>query len=146
MNIQTPFIILSASRAELTPELNSERSELLARQLAARDLSFKRVDGVYKGSREISFLVLTPDDNAQAACYRLARRYGQESVLSVDANRYAALVFLTPDMGGADVASVSGVGYWRSAAAAEAEALDNYTRDGADFYITTPALAVHQAE
>lgn len=139
MNIQTPFIVLSASRAELTPELNAERSALLERQLEARDLSFKRVEGSYNGSREIAFLVLAPDDNALAACYRLARRYGQESVLHVDANRYAALVFLTPDVGGPDIASVSGVGFWRSALQEEAESLPSFTRDGADYYITSEA-------
>lgn len=137
MNIQTPFTILSASRSELTAELNAERSDLLERQLAARDLSFKRVEGSYKGEREISFLVLTPDDRAESLVLRLARRYGQESVLHVDANRYAALLFLHPDVGGPDVSSVSGVGFWRSAAQAEAESLEAYTRDGADYYITS---------
>lgn len=146
MNIQTPFIVLSASRAELTPELNAERSALLERQLQARDLSFKRVEGAYKGQREISFLVLTPDSNAEALATRLARRYGQESVLAVDANRAAALLFLRPDVGGEDIASIEPIGYWRSAAQAEAESLDAFTRDGSDYYITTPALAVRQAE
>lgn len=141
MNIQTPFTILSASRSELTPELNAERSAMLERQLAARDLSFKRVEGSYKGTRETSFLVLTPDDNAESAVTRLARRYGQESVLHVDANRYAVLLFLTPDMGGPDVASISGVGFWRSAAQSEAESLEAYTRDGTDYYITAEAAS-----
>ena len=136
MNTKTPFLILSAERADLDPEINAGRTNTLRSQLAARDFAYTEVTGSYKGHTEASFFVLLdggdggyPFDTLIA----LARRYGQESVLSVDANRRATLHTLASGIGHTDTA----LGQWAPISAERAEHLDSWTRDGRGSYWST---------
>lgn len=136
MNAESPFIVLSSDRASNSAELNAAERDLFERQLRARNLDFKQVDGVYKGTRETSYVVLTPTTGDEQNAISLARRYGQESVLLVDANRYATLVFLNPGQGGPHIKELKGVGHWRATDRTEAETQDSYTQDGEAYYVT----------
>ena len=136
MNTETPFLILSAERADLDPEVNAERTSNLRAQLAARDLAYTEVTGSYKGHTEASFLVLLESGDGGYPfdlLLSLARRYGQESVLSVDANRRATLHTLASGIGHTDTA----LGQWAPISAERAEHLDSWTRDGRDNYWST---------
>src|SRR5258707_14434318 len=95
-----PFVILSAEKSDLTPEANLARTTALYRQLEARDLAFKPVKGMYKGQRENPFVVLAIDGtNEFDQVLSLAKRYGQESILYSDADRFTTLHFLSSDPG-----------------------------------------------
>ena len=136
MNTETPFLILSAERADLDPEVNAERTRQLFAQLAARRFAYVKVTGSYKGRTEASFLVLLDGGDGGYLfdmLLALARRYGQESVLSVDANRRATLHTLASGIGHTDTA----LGQWAPISAERAEHLDSWTRDGRGSYWST---------
>lgn len=131
-----PFVIFSVDKADLSPEVNRERQNFVERQLAARNLPFKKVQGVYKGVRETAYKVSLYGQGVEDWILLLARRYGQESVLQVDFNRFAMLLFLHQGNGGPNVKTFKGVGYWREITADEAANEDNFTQDGDRYYST----------
>lgn len=139
MNTFTPFAILSASRAD-TVSTNPDRNNLLSAQLRARDYDFAPVTGCYQGKEEESFIALLDQDGAgfYELC-RLARRWGQESILHVDANRHAVLHFINQEIGGPDTNSqTQSLGIWRPVTEAVARALDAWTFNPAtNLYYTT---------
>ena len=140
MNVLVPFVVFTSDRAEYGADVNAERRDLLERQLTARGLDWKRVEGSFAGSRETRYVVLTPQDGDEHSCLQLARRYGQDSVLIVDANRYATLAYLHPGNGGPDIRGWKPVGFWRHVTRQEAEESGAYTRDGDSYYTTRIAL------
>jgi hypothetical protein len=128
MNTFTPFAILSASRAD-TESTNIDRTGFLASQLKARGYDFARVVGCYRGKEEAAFIVLLDrEDTGFPELTRLARRWGQESILHVDANRNAVLHFIRHETGGPDVnGQTQKLGVWRAVTEAAARALDAWT-------------------
>lgn len=99
MNTFTPFAIVSACRHEYDTEVNAARTEQFAGHLDWREIPYRRVLGSYKGVRETSFLVELPGSDERGVfdqLLALGRRYGQEGVLFVDANRRAAVWLTDP--------------------------------------------------
>jgi hypothetical protein len=139
MNTRTPFAILSAERTEYTPEINDWRTRSLEAQLTHRDLSPVQIEGCYKGTREKSFLIAVPGGEAgyafQTMIPQLARRWGQESWLYVDANRLASLHFC-------DERPTLILGQWWNAAPLEAKAKDaySYLPDDGQYYIVREVI------
>lgn len=87
----TPYLILSAERADLDPATNQRRTETLRHQLAP--YSPIALTGRYEGSPEQSFMVPAPDGSETAdAVERLAWNWEQDSVLYVDQSKLAYLV------------------------------------------------------
>lgn len=130
---QTPFVILSAERSCYAEDVNQHRTDQLAVQIIARDHDSAPVLGCYENACERSFLLLCEhgeDDAAYSDALRLARRYGQDAVLYVDANRHAVLI--NPKNG----AITRSLGRWRQTTREEARGRGAYTRaaDGA-FYV-----------
>ena len=102
MNTETPFFILSAETDIHTTNENAYRTGMLNRQLRAAGLATAKCRGVYKGRAEKSILVIdeTPNvDDCFNIVLRLAATYAQETVLAVDANRNANLVFTDESRG-----------------------------------------------
>lgn len=99
MITETAFVIISAESAQWG-DLNEQRTDLLRRQLEGQGHSPVAVEGCYKGTKERAWLVFL-DDDPQGAKFdhlvKLARRYGQESILHVDGNRLARLVYVGND-------------------------------------------------
>lgn len=92
MNTRQPFIIMSAELVTLSDEENTRRTEAMSKWLDAKGYAHKPVIGCYKGKQEVSFVIPFTSDKESTELYRLAiRAYGQESILYVDANRYATL-------------------------------------------------------
>ena len=136
MNPAIPFLILSAERAEFDHQVNAQRTSDLSAQLAARDFAFTKVTGSYKGHTKASFLVLLDGGDGGYpfdALLSLARSYGQESVLSVDANHRATLHTVVSGIGH----TYTVLGRWAPISAERAEHLDSWTRDGRDNYWST---------
>jgi hypothetical protein len=123
MRTNIPFVVISAERGEYTPAVNQWRTESLASQLEARDLRTIPMDGVYQGKAERSFLVFLPPEHAAytlTMLRQLGRRWGQESILHVDANRGAELLYM-------DERTPIDLGQWQTVSAAEAANADGYT-------------------
>lgn len=147
MNIETPFLIVTSDRAEYTATVNDMRRDTFRHQLSLRGLSFKEVQGVYKGNAETAYLVLIHDTGEEHAALRLARRYGQESALYVDANRAATLMILRPEVGGPDVDDTENLGMWAEVPEAVAKAQGAYTRsEGRYFLAGTAAYDAAEAD
>ncbi len=86
------FFIISAERFNLSVEDNKARTLGLVKEMLRLGLSFTTVKGVYKGTKEQSFMVFTqgvPDGWMMAAM----RGLDQESILAVGANMDANLVY-----------------------------------------------------
>lgn len=87
--------IISAHDNSLSTTVNTWRALRLQKDL--REAVYQRAVGRYNGHEEISFIVSTPGGTMGQfwqSLVVLAKRYGQESVLHVDANQQAALYFI----------------------------------------------------
>ena len=62
-------------------ETNKEATETLTRRLTEQGLSFTETLGVYKGTPEVSFLVIIHSDKDRAKLIDLGHRFNQESIL-----------------------------------------------------------------
>lgn len=124
MRTETPFAIISAERAEYTPEVNAWRTASLLSQLQHRDMNPLQLCGRWAGVSEASFMIpLHAGEkgyNYSVALPQLARRWGQEAWLYVDANRYATLHYAN---------RTEHAGLWLSTSGEEARAADGYTYD-----------------
>ena len=100
MRHQNPEIaIISAELTCLTGEFeslqvqNEYRSHKLATTLGEMGFGFKHVQGMYKGSREASFLVVIHGPDELSAILNLGFDFGQESILYADQDRNAKLIY-----------------------------------------------------
>lgn len=115
-------VVISACRDtnKLSNELYSNELEI---DLIKLGLPYKKVEGCYKGILEISFYVETPNGlNDFVEIHDLARNYEQESVLNIDKNRKASLIFVN---GGTSVS----IGTFQQVSEYEAKQSGNYTYD-----------------
>jgi len=74
--------------------LNLKNKEIETDALLDAGLVFKDLTGSYKGVQERSYLVLTHTDTAFNAALKLAQKTEQESVLILDEDRNAKLMYL----------------------------------------------------
>lgn len=123
MHTHTPVYIFSAERDGAAFD-NDARTAKLYRKLDARGIPYRKVLGCYAGQSERSVVV--------PACWHdsvlaLAADFAQESVLYLDANRYAWLGIMTDRSG--DVFGWQPLGQWRDVRRGEAP--DAYTLDPA---------------
>ena len=135
MNTFTPFYILSGALSGFSAQENCDRTESLDRWLRAKSLATVQVNGRYKSNRERSILVIDerPDnDFCESAVMLLARQYDQESVLAVDANRQARLIYW-------DDGRFESVGQWRAVSAGEVTNKPDasYTERAGQYYTVT---------
>ena len=129
--VKTPFAIISAERFTLTNGENQKRHQELLNQLKRDGFKTKVVEGVYHGQVEKSILVLL-DSKFLAVDLGYLKNYGmifdQESILFVDAERKAELIFPATN-------KAEKLGNFVSVTKGIAVQCQNYTQDGQDFYI-----------
>lgn len=133
MNIFTPFYIVSAALSHESARSNVDRTDSLERWLRKEGYATVQVNGCYKGETEPAVLVVDdrPGNGLCAmAVLRLARQYGQESILAVDANRLAGLIYCAS--GG-----FKSIGHWRGAPEEIAKSRDAYTERAGQYYIVS---------
>lgn len=128
-----PFSVVSAERAERTPEDNATHTQQLADQLKASGLPHQATQGSYQGTVEPSFAVQTPTEGAKTQIEALAKQHGQESVLHVDADRNGAYTYLNDGHSEPQ-------GKWSAASPEEATSQPGFTQDSAgQHYVMKPA-------
>ena len=133
-SIQTkkPFVIISAERFTNTIKENKKNHLDLWLQLKRDGFSIKEVEGVYQGTTEKSILVILNKRwlAVELATFKnYAAIFNQESILFVDEERNASLIFtkqpwLTEKLG-KFIAVTKGI----------ATQMSNYTFDGKDHYV-----------
>lgn len=143
----TTIIVLSAELAGLSDAHNFERmsqldGKLLAMLLRSEIQGYRRVTGRYRGTSEQAFLVeidyrSSRQTNSGVALAKLAVEYGQESILAIDVDGRAALIFCTGERKG----EVEVLGVWQRfdpfAIGDEPEA---YTIDNGQYWLAGPPL------
>lgn len=130
----TTNVILSAERVERSPKENFDRSVELATTLESTFGDFIYVAGVYKGVKEVSFLVTVASGDADAIreARDLARSYEQEEILEISAG-FAFLVTLAKTPETRD--GVILLGFWREISQPAAVNIDHSCIDGRYFTI-----------
>lgn len=118
-SIHPEFFILSASCSAFRDDDNRIRTREMEDILHLANYPYKKVQGVYKGVPEDSFLVVTEDTGG---ILELANSFNQEAVLHVSPMREASLVFL------GDTPPVY-QGLWTEVTKHTAQYHDNYTID-----------------
>ena len=131
MNTVEQVVILSGELSNLSSTENDRRTTLLNDMIAELRLPFKKATGVYKGSKENSFVVIVREQADIDTVTGFAfKSFGQESVLHQDSNQLARLIYAN---GKTEV-----VGKLEQVSKELAETLDNYTVMEGKFYTTTP--------
>lgn len=139
MNTHIPFVVFSAERTGFTADVNAWRTQSAENQLRnmAGSPDFIFVQGKYKDDCETSFLVLLPQGDTSYlfhAIARLAGRWGQESMLYVDANRHASLICLGGVNG--QVSSIAYQGKWEQVDRSTAQQCSAYTAYADKYFVT----------
>lgn len=95
--LQPEFYILSGALAGDDEHDALAKTDTLAAYFETHNLAAMRVNGVYKNVAEPAVLVMQTQksrgDDFERAVLRMARQYGQESVLHVTPERNAALIY-----------------------------------------------------
>jgi len=131
MNIRQSFYIISAFRHDLPDENNVWRHKGLWRALNKAGLypQHSEVEGKYKGKTELAFKVPVYDPvNDEQKILTIARRFFQESVLHVDANWQAYLVYT-------DNGRVQHIGRWINIEERYLQDTDDYARIDGQYYV-----------
>ena len=126
MRQQLPqIVILSAELSENTKDQNEHLTAKLACALGDMNMPFKSVQGMYKGHKENSFLVIVRDFKEISLMNNLAWAYHQESILYCDQDRNAFLVYC-------DGTPADALGVFQKVDSVEG--LDAYTIDGDEYW------------
>ena len=131
MNISDPFYILSAARDTLDAHEIKARTETLVHQVRGQGYGAALCEGRYGDVDEPSVVVVdeTPGtDKCLKIVMRLARVYQQESILAVDVNGAARLLFL-------DGSKPLGIGKFTCVSENEAKRAAAYTKRNGRYYI-----------
>jgi hypothetical protein len=126
-----PIFFLSGARDSLTEKESQDRTTSLRYLLGDTGADVVACNGSYKGKAEPSLLVVARGDSAEGMRVLLlsfASLYEQESILAVDANRQARLVFTD---GREDVP----LGAFKPVSKAHAMRADAYTEFGGSYYV-----------
>lgn len=91
------MIVFSVFRQDQNTQVNFRNHMLVSELLHADLLSFKELVGSYKGTLENSYMVFIPFERlplAMEKIRKIAERYGQESMLYIDNENKAELLYL----------------------------------------------------
>jgi len=126
-----PVYILSGAVAIDTAASAIDHTATLADKLRALGYAVGDCWGCYKKRKEPALVVVdeTPgNDQCEKDVLRLARQYGQESVLAIDATRHASLIYCEDE-------KRESLGEWRAVPQSVAKARDAYTRRAGVYYV-----------
>lgn len=130
MNLSPAFYIISAARESLNDAEIASRTATLLEQVHGIGYAAALCKGHYGGVDEPCILVID-EEPGNLDCFtdmlRLARIYRQESVLAVDCNRAARLLFT-------DYSGPEALGLFVNVSQEEAKSAGDYTERDGRFY------------
>ena len=123
---QKPFIILALNAG------NSSLEGDILNRVGVQDSQVKPLMGVYTHEdghkvHEHSYLIVYNSDTQKQVLINLARKFSQESVLLVDEERQATLVFTRPPADGTEIPKDKRLGHFREASKHIAKAGSAYS-------------------
>lgn len=116
-----PVVILSAELSNSNAIINKQKTSSLKGLLERSGLPFKPVEGCYKDSKEVSFVVEVENRDEIRLVQDFSKLYGQESFLLIDESRDVTLIF------NADESENRSLGKFVAVGKAEALVEDSYT-------------------
>lgn len=90
--LNRPFMIFSVERADLSEEQNRHNTAYAESLLIDEDLDYYRIQGMYEGNTEESFIVFSEDSFDMIR--GIAKEFDQDSILMSDRELGAELVYL----------------------------------------------------
>ena len=132
LEVKKPFVIISAENANESKEVNAKKHNELMAQLKRDKFSIKEVEGVYHGTKEKSILVVLNQKwlAVELATFKnYAAIFNQESILFVDEERNASLIFPY------NKENSEKLGKFIAVSKGIAIQMSNYTFDGKDHYV-----------
>ena len=132
LEVKKPFVIISAENANESKEVNAKKHNELMAQLKRDKFSIKEVEGVYHGTKEKSILVVLNQKwlAVELATFKnYAAIFNQESILFVDGERNASLLFPY------NKENSEKLGKFIAVSKGIAIQMSNYTFDGKDHYV-----------
>lgn len=125
------FVILSAERSELNHFHNEARTQDMRLKLAmgrlGKPFNFVEAQGVYKGTKEKSFMVEVQDRYDMLWIKRLAEHFKQESILYVNEKNQATLLYL-------ESKKIEKLGIFHKVPKSVADNLEAYTMTNEGYY------------
>ena len=137
MNKKDAFVIFSVFQSRLSKADNLENHKKVLNHLKTFGLSYKVVEGVYRGESELSILVPVINQVFDLATVeQLAHIYNQHSILFVDSDRNAELKFMVKAFDeNLDQVRSEKLGKFIATTKGIATQCENYTKDGNNYYI-----------
>ena len=138
MNKKDAFVIFSVFQSRLSKADNLENHKKVLRHLKDFGLRFKVVEGVYRGESELSILVPVINQVFDLATVeQLAHIYNQHSILFVDSDRNAELMFIVKPYDALlkELPKSEKLGKFIATTKGIATQCENYTKDGNNYYI-----------
>ena len=128
------FIIMSAERENIAEHNNDIRTERLENILVELGINFKPIKGVYKDTKEFSFMCfLEPVKGFDVEFFeRLAKNFDQECILYRDKYNKCYLHYNSPD--GKTSWTEKLDGSFKQVSQSDVENLDAYSIIGGKFY------------
>lgn len=118
------IVILSAER-HLSDQDNYVKTLVLKKRLIQEGFVHKSVSGKYAGLLEQSFVVKIDDQKKEDLLFSIAQEFEQDSVLVLDSDRNAHLVYLQPK----DQGRAENIGVFTAVSKEIAEQNQAYTYD-----------------
>ena len=138
MNKKDAFVIFSVFQSRLSKADNMDNHKKVLRHLKDFGLKYKVVEGVYRGESELSILVPVINQVFDLATVeQLAHIYNQQSILFVDSDRNAELMFMVKPYDALlkELPKSEKLGKFIATTKGIATQCNSYTKDGNDYYI-----------
>ena len=137
MKKKDAFVIFSVFQSRLSKADNMDNHKKVLKHLKDFGLSYKVVEGVYRGESELSILVPVINQVFDLATVeQLAHIYNQQSILFVDSDRNAELRFMGKAFDeNLDQVRSKKLGKFIATTKGIATQCENYTKDGNNYYI-----------
>ena len=138
MKKKDAFVIFSVFQSRLSKADNLENHKKVLRHLENFGFKYKVVEGVYRGESELSILVPVINQVFDLATVeQLAHIYNQQSILFVDSDRNAELMFMVKPYNALlkELPKSEKLGKFIATTKGIATQCNSYTKDGNDYYI-----------
>ena len=138
-HLKTSKVIFSVYNGNRSEKENGAQHEKVKRRLDLLEAAYTEVIGSYKGEIEKGFLFQSTDIarflNALFLAFNYAKENGQESVLTVNSDDTATLVFIDANEGDDEAIRREKIGVFKRFHGDLSALPDSWTKIGEDYYV-----------
>ncbi len=85
----TPMVVMSVDSERFSDDSNFERQKLFVAQVEHQDILYKKMEGSWQGTPEVTFVIFTPAEDDKQRALILAQQWDQQYVCIVNADSSA---------------------------------------------------------